>query len=68
MQHTEEKDMKKITAIVFALVLVFCLLPGSAFAVGVLPQPDSYDYGYGSLPQPDSFGGSDYSDGGWSQV
>lgn len=60
--------MKKITAIVFALVLVFCLLPGSAFAVGVLPQPDSYDYGYGSLPQPDSFGGSDYSDGGWSQA
>lgn len=55
--------MKKITAIIFALVLAFSLMPTSAFAVGALPQPDSYDYG---LPQPDSyFTGSD-SESGWS--
>ena len=32
--------MKKISAIIFALVLAFCLLSSSAFAVGTLPQPD----------------------------
>ena len=53
--------MKKITATIFALALVFCLLPASAFAVGALPQPD---YGYG-LPQPDYIGGGSY-DSGWS--
>ena len=57
--------MKKITAIVFTLVLAFCLLPTSAFAVGNLPQPDSY--GYGGLPQPDSYFDYGYSDSGWSQ-
>lgn len=57
--------MKKITAIVFTLVLVFCLLPTSAFAVGNLPQPDYY--GYGGLPQPDSYFDYGYSDSGWSQ-
>ena len=58
--------MKKITAILFALVLVVCLLPVSAFAVGNLPQPDEYGYGYSSsLPQPDVW--SDGStDSGWS--
>lgn len=44
--------MKKITAAIFALVLAFCLLPVSAFAVGALPQPDSAAYG---IPQPDSY-------------
>ncbi len=57
--------MKKITAIVFALALAFCLLPTSAFAVGNLPQPDSY--GYGGLPQPDSYFDYGYNDGGWAQ-
>ena len=64
--NSEGKDMKKITAIVFALVLAFCLLPTSALAVGSLPQPDSY--GYGGLPQPDSYFDYGYSDGGWSQT
>ena len=57
--------MKKITAIVFVLVLAFCLLPASAFAAGNLPQPDSY--GYGGLPQPDSYFDYGYNDGGWTQ-
>lgn len=58
--------MKKFSAIVFALVLVFCLLPGSVFAVGALPQPDSYDYG--ALPQPDSYDPYGAVDSGWTQA
>lgn len=55
--------MKKITAIVFALVLAFSLLPTSAFAVGALPQPDSDSYG---LPQPDSYFITGNTDAGWA--
>lgn len=52
--------MKKITATIFALALAVCLLPTSAFAVGALPQPDSFGYG---LPQPDGYYDSSV---GWS--
>lgn len=62
--------MKKISAIIFALVLAFCLLSSSAFAVGALPQPDVPDYGYsyGSLPQPDGYYDYGTVDSGWSQA
>ena len=57
--------MKRITAVLFALVLAFCLLPTSVFAVGNLPQPDEYIYG--GLPQPDVWGDGSY-DSGWGQA
>lgn len=59
--------MKKFSAMIFALALVFCLLPSSAFAVGALPQPDVPDYGYG-LPQPDGYYDPGTVDSGWTQA